>query len=164
MPAIRREDETAVQDLLEHENPCFGCGPANPEGLQLKSYPREDVDGLVARYRGEEHLAGSAGVLGGGPQATLVDCHGIWTATWAAIDEGKDPVPHYVTAELEIAYKRPTPLTDPIRIVSEIVGREGRRVLVDVDILDEEGRVCSQAEVACHRLDDAWGENPFEEG
>lgn len=160
MPAIVREDETAVQDMLDHENPCFGCGPKNPEGFRLKSYPREDGDGLVAGYRGEEHLAGSAGVLGGGPQATLADCHGIWTATWHSIQAGDDPVAHYVTAGLEMRYKRPTPLTDPIRLVSSIREVDGRRVYVDIEITDEDGTVCSEAEVVCHRLDDDWGANP----
>lgn len=162
MPAITREDETAVQDELAHDNPCFGCGPRNPEGLRLKSYPRDDADGLVAEYRGEKHLAGSAGVLGGGPQATLVDCHGIWTATWSAIEDGEDPVPHYVTAGMEIAYKRPTPLTEPIELVSEVADTDGRRVHVDVEVRDEEGQVCSEATVVCHRMDDAWGPNPLD--
>lgn len=160
MPAITRENEPAVQDRLHHENPCFGCGPKNPKGLRLKSYPREDGDGLVADYRGREHLAGSAGVLGGGPQATLVDCHGIWTATWWAVENGEDPVPHYVTAGMEIAYKRPTPLTDPIRLVSSVREVDGRRAYVDVEIHDEEGNVCTQAQVVCHRLDGDWGQNP----
>jgi acyl-coenzyme A thioesterase PaaI-like protein len=161
MPPITREDETAVQDVLDHENPCFGCGPANPKGLQLKSYPREDANGLVAEYQGEKHLAGSAGVLGGGPLATLADCHGIWTATHHAIEQGKDPVPHYVTAEMEIQYRQPTPLTEPIRIVSEIASIDGRRVEVDIEVLDEDDQACTSARVHCHRLDDAWGENPY---
>lgn len=162
MPPIEREDETAVQDMLDHENPCFGCGPNNPEGFQIKSYPREEENGLIAAYRGEKHLAGSAGVLGGGPQATLIDCHGIWTATWAAIQEGIDPVPHYVTAHLETTYKRPTPLTEPIRLISTIEGTEGRRVRVSVDILDADGARLTEGLVVCHRLDDAWGENPLQ--
>lgn len=161
MPAITRPDEPAVQDRLDHQNPCFGCGPGNPEGFQLKSYPREDTDGLIARYQGERHHAGSAGVLGGGPQATLMDCHGIWTATWRAIEEGKDPVPHYVTANLETDYKAPAPLDEPVTIVSEIAHVEGRRVRVDVEIRDEEGTVCTEGTVTCHRLDDEWGHNPL---
>lgn len=161
MPAIEREDETAVQEMLDHENPCFGCGPNNPEGLRIKSYPDPDGNGLVADYEGEAHLAGSAGVLGGGPQATLIDCHGIWTATWHSIQKGDDPVAHYVTAGMELSYKRPTPLTDPIRLVSTIDQVDGRRVHVEVDVVDEDGNVCTQATVVCHRLDDDWGSNPL---
>lgn len=161
MPAITREDETAVQDRLDHENPCFGCGPHNPEGLQLKSYPREDADGLEAAYEGDEHLAGSAGVLGGGPLSTLCDCHGIWTATWHDVEAGEDPVPKYVTASLETAFTAPAPLGEPVRILSEVARVDGRRVHVDVEVLDPDGATCTEATVACHRLDQAWGANPL---
>lgn len=161
MPPITREDATAVQDRLDHENPCFGCGPGNEHGLRLKSYPREGTDGLEAAYRGPSHLAGSAGVLGGGPQATLVDCHGVWTATWHAVEGGEDPVPKYVTAALETAFTAPAPLEAPIRLLSEVREIDGRRVYVDVEVLDADGTVCTEAEVACHRLDQAWGANPL---
>jgi hypothetical protein len=32
----------ALQDLFLADNECFGCGPANPDGLHLKTY--EDGD------------------------------------------------------------------------------------------------------------------------
>ncbi len=35
---------TALQDLISH-NHCYGCGPDNPDGLQIKSY----WDGEVGR-------------------------------------------------------------------------------------------------------------------
>jgi acyl-coenzyme A thioesterase PaaI-like protein len=161
MPPLTRDDEPAVQDRLDHENPCFGCGPDNPDGFQLKSYPREDADGLVAEYRGEDVHAGSAGVLGGGPQATLIDCHGVWTATWHAVEAGQDPVPKYVTANLETAFTAPAPLEDSVRLVSEIASVDGPRVTVDVEVRRPDGTVCNDATVECHRLDQGWGANPL---
>ncbi len=160
MPAIEREDETAVQDMMEHENLCFGCGPHNPEGFRLKSYPGDGEMGLVAEYQGEQQHAGSAGVLGGGPQSTLVDCHGIWTATWRAIAKGEDPVPHYVTAKLETTFRAPAPIEDPVRLVSTVERVDGRRVHVDVEVQDPEGNLLTEGTVVCHRLDEAWGRNP----
>jgi acyl-coenzyme A thioesterase PaaI-like protein len=153
--------DAPIQDLLEHENPCFGCGPDNPEGLQLKSYPDEAGDGLVAEFTPNSYHAGSGGVLGGGVQATLADCHGIWTAVYHAAVNGEDPVPHYVTAEMDISYREPAPLDEPIRLVSTIAEVDLPRVHVDVEIANQDGEVCSQARVTCHDIGDGWGPNPY---
>lgn len=153
---------TALQDRAD-DNPCFGCGPANPVGLRIKSTPADDGEGLVATWTGDEHHAGSAGVLGGGVQATLMDCHGIWTAIlWHARTHGGARVPPYVTAELHVAFRRPAPLKEPVTMTSRVERAEGRRVHVAVELADEAGRVCSTAEVVCHRLDGAGVPNPVE--
>lgn len=154
----------AIQDQVDADNPCFGCGPRNPEGLRIKSRPREDGEGLVARWQGEDHHAGSAGVLGGGVQATLVDCHGIWTAVdWhGRRHPDAERVPHYVTAELHLKYRRPVPLHDEVEIRSTVAEVEGRRVHVDVELRAEDGTVCTTGTVVCHRLDEEWGPNPHD--
>ena len=160
MPEVEPVD-APIQDLLEHENPCFGCGPHNPEGLQIKSYPDPDGDGLVAEFTSSPHHAGSGGVLGGGVQATLVDCHGVWTAVYHAAVNGEDPVPHYVTAELAMQYKRPAPLEAPVVLVSTVDEVDPPRLSVDVEVRNEEGEVCSEGRVVCHALDEGWGPNPY---
>lgn len=152
--------DQAVQDAVDPDNPCFGCGPDNEQGLQIKSYPRDD-DGLVATFQPKPHHAGSAGVLGGGIQATLIDCHGIWTAVdWHGREDDGETVPHYVTAEMQIRYKRPVPLEDEVELVSEVVDVDGRRVRVRVELRTEAGDVGSVGEVVCHRLDEDWGPSP----
>lgn len=154
----------AIQDVVDADNPCFGCGPNNPEGLRIKSRPRED-EGLVATWQGEDHHAGSAGVLGGGVQATLVDCHGIWTAVdWHGRREAEETVPHYVTAELHLEYRRPVPLEDEVTLTSRVMDADGRRVHVRVELADADGEVCTIGRVVCHRLDETWGPNPASEG
>jgi acyl-coenzyme A thioesterase PaaI-like protein len=160
MPDVEPID-APIQDLLDHENPCFGCGPDNPEGLQLKSYPDDAGDGLVAEFTSSPHHAGSGGVLGGGVQATLADCHGVWTAVYHAAVNGEDPVPHYVTAELDIQYERPAPLEAPVRLVSTVAKIDPPRLNVDVELADADGEVCSEARVVCHALDEGWGPNPY---
>lgn len=153
--------DAPIQDLLDHENPCFGCGPHNPEGLQIKSYPDPDGDGLLARFESSPHHAGSGGVLGGGVQATLVDCHGVWTAVYHAAVQGADPLPHYVTAELHMDYQAPAPLEAPVRLVSTVEEVHEPRAYVDVELADETGDVCTQGRVVCHALDEGWGSNPY---
>lgn len=33
----------SIQERLYPSLPCFGCGPSNPKGLQLRSYPGDGV-------------------------------------------------------------------------------------------------------------------------
>ena len=37
----------ALQDRFAPQSRCFGCGPANPQGLQIKSHVAEDGQTLV---------------------------------------------------------------------------------------------------------------------
>ncbi len=54
----------ALQDTYSPDNICFGCGPANPGGLQIKSYPEGDE--LVAEFTPQEHHQAFPGVINGG--------------------------------------------------------------------------------------------------
>ncbi|PYJ08781.1 MAG: PaaI family thioesterase, partial [Verrucomicrobia bacterium] len=35
-------DEQSLQERYAPENACFGCGPANPDGLHIRSFVRGD--------------------------------------------------------------------------------------------------------------------------
>lgn len=145
----------AIQDRYDPDNPCFGCGPDNPKGLQIKSRPRDDgVLGLVAAFQGRDHHAGSAGVLGGGIQATLVDCHGIWTAYhWHEQERPDAGMREYVTAELHLEYRRPVPLHDEVTLRSSVEEVQGRRVHARVELFRGDGEVATVGTVVCHGLD-----------
>jgi acyl-coenzyme A thioesterase PaaI-like protein len=116
---IRSLQETYFPDL-----PCFGCGPANDKGLQLRSYPGEG--GLVTAHftPWPEHDNG-LGYLNGGIIATVLDCHSAAAVTHEAFSRGWPPLPGaalpYVTAGLEVRYLRPAPLTETVALYAEIV-------------------------------------------
>jgi hypothetical protein len=80
----------AVQDQLER-NLCFGCGPSNPNGLQIKTY-YGDSEGLCTFHPRPEHSAGPPHVLNGGILATVIDCHGVCTAIAAAYEAENRPI------------------------------------------------------------------------
>lgn len=102
------EVEGSLQDTYGSEHICFGCGPANPKGLRLKSYVRDGV--VVAEWTpGEEHLA-FPGVLNGGIIGTILDCHSNWGAWWALFQRDGRPEPMTVTADYAVKLHRPTPL------------------------------------------------------
>ncbi len=159
---MTRDADAALQDQVAHDNPCFGCGPDNPQGLQLKSYPREDGGGLEATWQGGDAHAGYPGVLAGGIQATLLDCHAIWTAAahWAR-HHPDEAFPAVVTAGVDLDYERPAPNDAPVTLHGEAGPWDGRRCQVQVELRAPDGTLCTHGTVTCHRLDDAWGPNPF---
>lgn len=64
------------------ENPCFGCGPANPRGLQL-SFERREDDGtpvVATTYTPAEDEIGWPGLLHGGLHFLLLYEVSYWTA------------------------------------------------------------------------------------
>jgi hypothetical protein len=64
----------SVQDRYAPDNHCFGCGPANPKGLGIKSFETENGE-LVAEWTPEipTHEAFD-GMLNGGIIGALLDC------------------------------------------------------------------------------------------
>ena len=57
-------DRLSVQERYAPQNRCFGCGPANPKGLRIRSF--EDGDGLTAEWTPESHHEAWPGALNGG--------------------------------------------------------------------------------------------------
>ena len=54
-------NEQSVQERYAPENICFGCGPANPKGLRIRSF--QEGDTLVAETVGfNEHVQIARGV------------------------------------------------------------------------------------------------------
>ncbi len=106
--------DTSHPSLQEQYAPdmiCFGCGPANPKGLHVRSF----VDGeeLVAEWTPEPHHEAFPGVLNGGIIGTLLDCHCNWTAAYHLMaGAGADHPPCTVTADYAITMRRPMALSD----------------------------------------------------
>lgn len=102
--------DSSIQELLYPNMTCFGCGPANSKGLRLRSFAVED--GVIAVFLpGPEHDNG-LGFLNGGIICTVLDCHSA--AAVASVAEQRSWTSQagtaYVTAGLEVAFRRPTPL------------------------------------------------------
>ena len=73
-------DGKSLQEFYAPENACFGCGPANPDGLHIRSFVRGDE--VVAEWKPETRYEAFPGVLNGGIIGALLDCHCNWTAAW----------------------------------------------------------------------------------
>ncbi len=101
--------DASLQDTYAPTNACFGCGPANAEGLRIKSFVEGDE--VIARWRPSPHHQAFPGVLNGGICGALLDCHSNWTAAWALMRAaGEQRPPCTVTADFHVKLRRPTPM------------------------------------------------------
>ncbi len=134
-------DGPSLQERFAPTNACFGCGPANPKGLRIRSFP---VGGeLVAEWTPEPHHSAFQGVLNGGIVGALLDCHSNWAAVWEFMqrDELTEP-PACVTAEYTVRMRRPTPTDGPLRVRAHVVKVDGDRAEVEGSI-EAGGKVCA---------------------
>ena len=131
----------AVQEEYAPNSICFGCGPANKEGLQIKSY-RVD-EGLEMEFESKERHQAFPGVVNGGLIGTLLDCHGNWTAAIAIMDKNKLESPLCtVTAQYEVKLKRPTPFGHTLTLKSRILVLQNDRAEVIIE-LKANGKTCA---------------------
>ena len=133
--------DLSLQEQFAPESVCFGCGPANPRGLHIRSFPEGDE--VVAEWRPERHHEAFPGALNGGIIGTLMDCHCNWAAAWHLMRRaGADRPPCTVTAEYAIRLLRPTPTAAPVRLVARVVESDDRRATVEGRLLAI-GEVCA---------------------
>lgn len=123
----------ALQDRYAPNNKCFGCGPANDQGLRIKS--RVEGDEVVAQFTPQEHHQAFGDVLNGGIIGALLDCHSNWTAAWALMTaRGEDAPPCTVTADFHVKLRAPTPMTGEVRLRAKPTTVEGDKVVVDATL------------------------------
>jgi hypothetical protein len=92
----------SIQEQLFPSMTCFGCGPSNPRGLQLHSYPRAEDATVTAEFTPWPEHDNGLGYLNGGIISTVLDCHSAAAVMWLAHERGwfptlGAPIP-YVTA------------------------------------------------------------------
>ena len=137
----RAEQGTSLQDRYAPHNRCFGCGPANAQGLRIKSFP--DGDLVRATWTPSSHHEAFDGILNGGIIGALLDCHSNWTAAYHLMRQsGADTPPCTVTAEYAIKLKRPTPMNGPIELRAHVVESSADRATVEAT-LEAGGQVCA---------------------
>ena len=137
--------EQSLQDRYAPGNSCFGCGPSNEQGLQIRSFPTaDDPDAeVVADWSPSKHHEAFEGILNGGIIGSLLDCHLNWTAAWHLMlkrEESKPPCT--VTAEYAVKLLKPTPSGRSVHLVAKVVESTQNRAVVDAT-LSSEGDICA---------------------
>jgi acyl-coenzyme A thioesterase PaaI-like protein len=130
---------SSLQDRYAPDSICYGCGPANPLGLHIRSFV--DGDQVVAEWTPAPHHEAFPGMLNGGIIGTLLDCHCNWAAAHHLMRrDGLDRPPCTVTAEYTIRMAKPTPSGEPVRLRARVLESSGNRVTVEGE-LEGGGRV-----------------------
>lgn len=131
------ETRRSLQERYAPANICFGCGQANPRGLQIRSFAEgtDPYGEVVMEWLPEIHHEAFDQVLNGGIIGTLMDCHSNWTAIWHLMcrDELERATP-CVTAEFHVKMRRPTPSRRMLRIRARVVDSVGNRVTVEAEL------------------------------
>lgn len=134
MPAA--ESTSSIQERFYPTLTCFGCGHANADGLQLRSYP--DGDAVTATFLPWPQHDNGLGYLNGGIIATVLDCHSAAVVVleadrrdWPALPGAALP---YVTAGLDLKYLRPSPLTEPVELFGEVLSASEAEMTARVEL------------------------------
>src|SRR5215469_9719087 len=118
----------------ERANFCFGCGPANPQGLHLvfttDTSDRNQIT-ATAQVQLDRMHEGPPGHIHGGIVAALLD---------EAMSKLNRPLNVLaMTRHMEVDYLRPVPLYQTLTLISRHVRRDGRKLFHEAEIQDPDG-------------------------
>jgi len=134
--------EPSLQERFSPASICFGCGPANPHGLRVRSFARPDGT-LFATWRSAARHAAFPGVLNGGIAGALLDCHCNWAATWHLMQrDARSLPPCTVTASYAIKLLRPTPTETDLALEARVIESGPDRARVE-GTLAAGGQICA---------------------
>lgn len=134
----------------ERANHCFGCGPANPQGLHLvfttnTSDPAHPT--ASTHFQLDRLHEGPPGYVHGGIIATLLD------EAMSKINRPLDVLA--VTRHMEVDYLKPVPLFQPLILTSRHLHREGRKLFHQAEIQSPDGTVLARGNGVFIEIDKA---------
>ena len=126
----------SLQERYGAHTICFGCGPANPDGLHIASFPDVAVPGdVIAEWTPQPRHEAFPGVMNGGIIGTLMDCHSNWTAAHHLMKQrGADKPPTCVTADYHVRMLKPTPTDGAVRLRARVVEATDDRATVEATL------------------------------
>jgi uncharacterized protein (TIGR00369 family) len=117
-------------------NGCFGCGGANPRGMQLTFELDEAAQRIRGKFRIGAEYQGATGYLHGGIIATLLD------EVMAKVSRFKED--HAVTGELTVEYRKPVPVEEDLIVEGWEVARDERVRVREGEIRNASGVVLAR--------------------
>jgi acyl-coenzyme A thioesterase PaaI-like protein len=133
--------EKSLQETYAPRMACFGCGPANPAGLHIRSFAHGEE--TVCDWQPEPKYESFTGMLSGGIIGTLLDCHSNWAATYHLMRRNNLPTPPCtVTADYAIKLLRPTPTDMPVHLIARVVDSQDDRAIVEAQLIAHD-KVCA---------------------
>ncbi len=129
-----------INPYIETENGnCFGCSPKNKQGLQMEFL--EDGDFIISKWDPKAHLSGFKNILHGGIQTAILDEIACWVIFVKCQTSG-------VTTALNAKFRNAA-FTDKglLTVRAQLISQEKKFANIHAEILDENGKVCSEADV-----------------
>jgi acyl-coenzyme A thioesterase PaaI-like protein len=125
---------------------CFMCGRDNPLSLHVKWFNDTDSGRVRATVVVPEEYNGYPGIVHGGVVAALLD----ETAGRALMLDG-DFTRLWVTANLNVTYRAPTPTATALELVGWVERDSGRRTLAAAELRLGDGTVTASCQALIAR-------------
>ena len=149
----------AFQDQIPN-NHCFGCGPENSDGLQIKSY-WEGEDQSICRFMPKpEHSAGPLHFLNGGIISTIIDCHCVCTAIakaylMAGRSLGEGETIWFATGNLDVSFKKPVAIDKEVLLKANVIEAKEKKITLACQLLSE-NEICCESRVIAVKVPNSW--------
>jgi len=112
---------------------CFVCGENNPNGLHLNFEINEEKQTLKTTFVASSTFQGWDGIVHGGIISTLLD----EAMAKLVYELGYEAV----TASLEVRFKNPAPILEPLLVFGEITEVSKRLIRAKARVAKEDGTV-----------------------
>lgn len=151
----------AFQDQIPG-NHCFGCGPNNTLGLQIKSYWQHDNVSRCCFMPATHHSAGPAKFLNGGIISTIMDCHCVCTAIAKGYSDvgreiGQGERVWFATGKLDVVFKQPVPIDQEVELIATITSSHEKKITLECLLLSG-GKTCAEGNVVAVKVPNEWFE------
>jgi acyl-coenzyme A thioesterase PaaI-like protein len=123
----------SLQETYAPDNQCYGCGPANTQGLGIRSFQGDGE--IVCDWTPQPHHLAFPGVVNGGILGSILDCHSNWTAAVHLMQKNAlEELPPTVTADFHVTLKRPTPMDTTLHLRAHVVESTEDRAVVEATV------------------------------
>jgi len=129
------EKGTSGRPLPDH-GPCFVCGTSNPHSIGVTWFVQPDGR-ITATVTFREAQQGPPGFAHGGALAAVLD-EAMGAAVWSAGYK-------VVAVNLNVDYRRPVPLGQPVQVEAQITGRDGRATYTRAELRLPNGETATVA-------------------
>jgi len=130
-----------VQHPVQQPNShfCFVCGLRNVNGLQVKFFS-DGISACRAEITIDERFQSFPKMAHGGIVASLLD-EALTRAPLAG-----DPMRLFYTGKLEVRYRQPTPLLEPLQLIGRVQRDRGRVVVASATLTRADGTLLAEAD------------------
>lgn len=118
---------------LETSGNCFACGKNNPNGLRLSFEVDKDKQTVKTTFVASPVFQGWDGIVHGGILSTLLDeamANLVYQLGYQA-----------VTASIEIRFKKPAPILEPLLVYGEVTEVSKRLIRAKAHIAKNDGTI-----------------------